>query len=328
MQKVHDERFQRVSPKHPCPICGHTDWCSFTSYLVVCMRVPSDKPANGGGYKHKPGGDWSAPKPEPELAPDRVPLAPVEVRDRWYRGLLALLQLNPAHQQNLLGRGISAEIMAMRQYRSLPLTGRVEICQRLITRLGGTPEGVPGFYQHPKTGSWLLAGAAGMLIPVMDRNGRILGMQVRRDQPSEDGNRYSWVSSARKGPGGSSSGTPLHTVLPLNSNRVSETVWITEGPLKADRLCAWKQAPVIATPGVAARKGIVEELMALGARNVVVAYDMDREAKAEVRQALELLIQELLAAGFRVSLASWDPKYKGIDDALNGKATIKVSRAA
>jgi len=404
----HDERIRRVSKSSPCPVCGPErgiDWCGFTSYMVRCMREPSvlvngrvvyGKPHRDGGwvYSAKDLSGWIAPaNTEPDAA-TVVKVAPVEVRDRWYRPLLDLLPLNPTHQANLLGRGISPEMIAQRQYRSMPLNGRIELCHKLINRVGGEPVGVPGFYQHPKTGSWLLAGAVGMLVPVLDREGRIQGFQVRRDLPpgheiretpvaAKDGARatavtpdgevvdlvatgptaerllrahvgdqlygeflplpggivkvqriekparYPWLSSAGKGPNGSSSGTPLHIARPVGLHKVdSRTAWITEGPLKADRLCEWKRCLVIATPGVNARAGLVEELKALGVQNVVVAYDMDREDNPGVRLALEQLIQELLAAGFWVHVASWDIRFKGIDDAIQGKRTIRLRVAS
>lgn len=41
--------FGRVSKRHPCPVCGHTDWCgaSLDGRLARCMRVESDKPSTG-----------------------------------------------------------------------------------------------------------------------------------------------------------------------------------------------------------------------------------------------------------------------------------------
>lgn len=47
----------RVTAKHPCPICKKKDWCCITEAgdLVLCMRVPNDRPSKGqaGGYLHQ-----------------------------------------------------------------------------------------------------------------------------------------------------------------------------------------------------------------------------------------------------------------------------------
>ena len=34
------ERWQRVTQQHPCPVCGHSDWCAFTpdGNILRCMR--------------------------------------------------------------------------------------------------------------------------------------------------------------------------------------------------------------------------------------------------------------------------------------------------
>jgi hypothetical protein len=46
--------WNRVSKKHPCPICHKPDYCgvSSTTGIVVCMRVPSPKSSRNGGWVH------------------------------------------------------------------------------------------------------------------------------------------------------------------------------------------------------------------------------------------------------------------------------------
>jgi hypothetical protein len=46
-------RWNRVTKKHPCPICSHTDWCGYLEDAVICMREPSETQTNNGGYLHK-----------------------------------------------------------------------------------------------------------------------------------------------------------------------------------------------------------------------------------------------------------------------------------
>ncbi len=53
-------KWLRVTPKHPCPICGKPDWCSYTAdgEVVRCMRVPNNHPCRGdsGGWVYRQGG--------------------------------------------------------------------------------------------------------------------------------------------------------------------------------------------------------------------------------------------------------------------------------
>lgn len=44
--------WQRVSKKHPCPICSRTDWCGFTAGAVCCMRAESSRTLKNGGWLH------------------------------------------------------------------------------------------------------------------------------------------------------------------------------------------------------------------------------------------------------------------------------------
>lgn len=50
-------RWIRVNKAHPCPVCKHPDWCTYTDdgTLILCMRVQSDKPSTNamGGWLHR-----------------------------------------------------------------------------------------------------------------------------------------------------------------------------------------------------------------------------------------------------------------------------------
>jgi len=49
-----NDGWKRVSALNPCPVCGKRDWCciSMTTGATLCMRMPSDREANGGGWLH------------------------------------------------------------------------------------------------------------------------------------------------------------------------------------------------------------------------------------------------------------------------------------
>ena len=73
----------------------------------------------------------------------------------------------------------------MRGYRSHQLKGRAETVAKLIEagHERHLPH-VPGFVQQTnKNGKryWTLAGSPGMLIPVRDVEGRIVGIKIRKD---------------------------------------------------------------------------------------------------------------------------------------------------
>lgn len=54
-----NRKWIRVTKKHPCPICGKPDWCTYTADggLVLCMRQANDRPSKGqaGGWLYKIG---------------------------------------------------------------------------------------------------------------------------------------------------------------------------------------------------------------------------------------------------------------------------------
>jgi hypothetical protein len=258
---------------------------------------------------------------EPKDPPPIKETVPIDVRDKTYRAFLKKLTLSDINRKNLLDRGLAAEALDI--YRSLPdeVKERWRICKEL--KKGGIViAGVPGFFQRKSNyGSYwdFYYPGPGLLIPILDVQGRIQGMQVRMDQCTD--NRYRWFSSARK-EGGASSGAPVHVAMPKPSKRV----WVTEGPLKADIAARILNRPFIAVAGVGNYKNVKPILQELGAKQVIIAYDNDEKASTReiVNQALERLAIELLGK-FEVWGVTWDrADGKGIDDMLrmrmrNGK---------
>src|SRR5262249_49709215 len=150
----------------------------------------------------------SAPPPPPGgPAPER---ANVDVLHRVYRALLAALTLRRAHRDRLHGRSLSDEEINRRGYRTLPVQGRARIAPDLREKYGDVVLRVPGVITRERDGRRYLslAGAAGLLIPVRDRAGRIVALLIRRDGDGEDGPRYVYLSSRRYG--GPGPGAPVH----------------------------------------------------------------------------------------------------------------------
>jgi hypothetical protein len=57
--------WQRVNRNHPCEICNHTDWCTFTVNGSCCMRVESIHPMHNGGWWHTSARPGSNRQPVP-----------------------------------------------------------------------------------------------------------------------------------------------------------------------------------------------------------------------------------------------------------------------
>ena len=322
----------RVSRGNPCPICSKVKGClappprSDGSRHVVCLRVPSDKPASGGlgGWVHLlnvgAGSDYKRPSPLPCVLPS-ARLAPPEARDRVYRATLAAHPLLELHKKELLRRGLFlAAIEALGfcswgwdKYQRRAIATEVYAMHREALD-------VPGFIVREQArGAYVsLGGDVGIAIPVVNVAGQIVGLQILRDNRSDGQGKYRWLSSSRYG--GPSSGTPVHVAYP-KSGTSSKRVWLTEGALKADIAAERLGEIVIAIPGVHALRGLpqtLSELVASGQlTDLVVALDMDHLTNSAVGEA-RALIPERAARdhGIPVYLADWDPAYKGLDDLL------------
>jgi len=129
-----------------------------------------------------------------------------------------------------------------------------------------------------------------------------------------------WYSSRGK-PGGISSGVPVAYWKPGIAS--GSQIFITEGSLKA-AVAAWHLgAHVIGVPGVSNWRRALDLLPPKVA--VTIAYDADADTNPLVaRQQLEL-VRALFWAGHRVAIASWDCRYKGIDDAILAGLAINLN---
>lgn len=125
-----------------------------------------------------------------------------------------------------------------------------------------------------------MEGPNGLLIPVRDPEGRIIGCQVRADDARAG--KYRWLSSARW-PGGFSSGAPCHYALGDGQTR---QVWITEGPLKVDLAADRLGMPVLGVAGVATWKSALPYIERIRPAEVMVAFDQDGDVatRAAVEQ--------------------------------------------
>lgn len=323
-------KWSRVTDQSPCPVCKSASWCSISSdgAIVSCMRVSDGsyktlETNSGETYLHRIGERPSkgiVSIARPASPPDR---ANAEFCDQVYRALLAELTLTAAHHVGLTERGLSGEAIVELLYRTLPIAGRARIAAKLHERFRDALLGVPGFIVREKEGNSFLtlAGAAGLLLPCSNADGKIIALNVRRDD-SGTGKRYSWISS--KSNGGPGPGAPTHVprsikVRPVKRGR------LTEGLIKSDVATHLNCTPTLGVGGVGSWKSCLPVLTALGIEIVVLAFDADARRNKTVATALRSCVRGLRKAGFTVELEVWDEAQgKGIDDLLAAGGTPEV----
>lgn len=199
--------------------------------------------------------------------------------DHTYSELLSMLTLSKKHQEDLLGRGLTVEQIAVQRYRSVPLFGIKKLAKKLEEE-GCTLKGVPGFYQT-EDGTWSIhftAKNSGILIPILSMEGRIQGFQIRLDHVT-DSRKYIWFSSSNY-QNGVSSGSPVHVIGDLDA----ETVYVTEGALKGTIAHYLSGDTFICVPGVNLYRNLQPVLEKLSQRKlkfVYEAYDMDKKMKTD-----------------------------------------------
>ena len=236
------------------------------------------------------------------------PITDINTRHATYSALLSNLSLAPDHKQNLLNRGLTEQDILRLGYKSTPVVGMAAIAKKLMSD-GFYLSGVPGFYRDAG-GQWtFITERRGILIPVRDMEGRIQGMQIRRDDVQK--RKFRWVSSADKPDGCRAMGW-THIAGP-----VRPTMILTEGPMKSDVIHALTGLSVLAVPGVNALTTLRDSLLELqkeGLCEIKTAFDMDFSTNPNVQNGYNHLLALLNTLEFRYGTYLWDPRYKGLDD--------------
>ena len=247
------------------------------------------------------------PQPAVQRPPEREP-APLSQRDAVYRAMLGLLPLSEVHRAGLLTRGLTDEAIRQNGYRTLEY-GK-ELRDRIAAQLSTWFDlnGIPGFFYSQS--AWRMCAYSGLLVPVRAVDGRIQGVQIRRD--NADRMKYAWMSSA-----GKPYGTGARSWVHVAGDRSRKEAVITEGPIKGDVSSALTGGGLfVCLPGVNAISFLPGTLRALGVRRVWEAFDMDKRNNAQVANAAARLRTELKKAGIPCRTMAWDPACKGIDDFL------------
>ena len=213
----------------------------------------------------------------PILQDIELPLTDIDARHETYAALLGKLSLASDHRENLLSRGLTEEQIAVNGYKTMPVVGFSAIAKQLQSE-GYYLGGVPGFY-HRKDGSWtLVQERRGILIPARSRDGKIQGLQIRLDKVQKG--KFRWISSIGKQDGCKAEGW-THLV-----GNPTQTVLLTEGPLKADVIHYITGKTVIAVPGVNSLKHLKETLeyvQSQGTTKIMTCFDMDYLKNPHVR---------------------------------------------
>jgi hypothetical protein len=328
-----DSQWRNVTPSSPCGVCEKSDWCrvSHDGAIAICRRC-EDHPRYGKGVQatDTSGSDYFTFRlTDPSAETDAWPLPKFKMADGGgiranaddlhgvYSRFVELATMSDQHADLLRQRGVNPELMREQGYATLG-QNRAEIVQQLIKDgLEHLLPRVPGFRISEKGDRrfWSFGGYAGLLVPIRDSKGRIVGLMVRPDLPNERG-KYMWCTSKRQG--GPSPGAPMH-VPQFEGDR--KTVRLTEGALKAEIATRLSAMLTIGTAGINGQASAIETLRDVGSEVVRVAFDADARTNPHVAKAVKRLVKLLRAACFAVELEVWSASDgKGIDDLLaNGK---------
>jgi len=251
-------------------------------------------------------GKRNVQKKEPAI--NEYPLADVDARNATYKALLGKLSLASDHKENLRGRGLSDEIILQKNYRTSPVFGWRTIARQLQAD-GYYLSGVPGFYRDDD-GQWTFVELKrGILISVCDIQGRIQGLQIRRDNIER--RKFRWISSSERQDGCRAVGwTHL-------AGEINEEILLIEGPMKADVVNYLTGLTVLSVPGVNSLTQLqttLKELKALGVKRIKTCFDMDMLKNWHVQNSYYSLLWMLDGMGLEFGTYLWNPYYNGLDD--------------
>ena len=243
-------------------------------------------------------------------------LAGIETRNRVYSRMLDCLPLAAEDHADLLRRGLTNQAIMEYKLCSTPVLTHSTAKWMLgkyykeqsehFSKYGSD---IPGLY--PKNGeTYIVKMPAGIVIPVLDREGRISMLQVRRrnlpDTASEDEkegyHKYSQLSSSWKEGGCSTSGISKvhHIGFNFGSEKTPAQVCLTEGALKADVASYLEGGKAyIAVLGVNDVNQLDDEfrwLFAHGTRAIRIRLDMDFYENPAVAKAwldVNIMLQKL-----------------------------------
>lgn len=357
-----DSRYQRVSRKRPCLICGKPDWCSRAANdsISFCARVTAgadrlSRKERWGVFYHdrllldNPFWKNNEPRQIYKKQIEEIQPAPLEIRDFIYA---SLLRLSPASKYECLTTGRKGlrerGLENFSDYGALPCSAferkdlafqlRLLLNQNFPFFVRENPRGlahIPGFWTNDSGEACLWSekdfDRPLLLIPYRNPWGKIQSCQIRFSGSSDGGQkRYLWLSLPSMQSAGS--GAPIHYANWRNfgADCSDRPVLITEGALKADVVAKFRpHFLTVANSGVGCAHDLIARITR--GKKVCLAFDNDyHENPAVIRQLakLILLISEFDDPEFinkHTVILIWERRYKGIDDALINAADIVES---
>ena len=281
-----------------------------------------------------------------------------EILNETYSALLSLpyLELSDEHRVNLLKRGMNIMSVVKNGYGTLntgewvkkhpyykdalrilsspdieknldkyPKLGRLSrntlaagiLISHDLQEKGVSLLHVPGFFRLTED-VWCMKVDNGMMIPTRNIRGEIVGLQIRTDKDYKKGLRYITLSSKDFDCGPNTDISRVHFPLGNTPVEETETIALTEGPLKADIAVSLsaKRVFCMAVQGVSNTRelpDIADILKKKGADTVCNMLDMDRFVNVHVQKAADAIGKLFAEKGISFSSCIWDSRtFNGI----------------
>jgi predicted RNA-binding Zn-ribbon protein involved in translation (DUF1610 family) len=244
-------------------------------------------------------------------------IKPLPERHQIYLALLEMLSLSEKHWHNLRERGLSPKMIEHNMYRSMPQTEteRNLIGRRLANEFNLTD--MPGFFT--KHCEWRLYGKPGILIPVCTKDNYIQGLQVRLDNVADK--KFRWLSTNNY-----ENGTKINGYMHVVGDVTNDTMYITEGPLKADVASYLAGGALfVGLTGVNATNQLADVIRSIQPKRIVECLDMDKIANENVRKALGRIQNIAMPLCEEYKPFYWSEQWKGVDDYLLFKAKSRYA---
>ncbi len=311
-------KWNLASKKHPCLVCsGTTNKCktSLDGSLLLCMNSV-ESPAGFKAIEPTSNGLWNQfvkekADSEPKQKRSATPRKPMQVisadeRDRLYRKLFGRLSLIDVDRADLERRGFTPE--------QIDLFGAASVGQWQL--VGSGFDGLPGVLPGGSLNT-----QPGLLIPVRDVDGRIVGCQMRLREPGDCG-RYRWLSSStRKNPDGA---TPhVNGELPLAIYRPVEvwdsTIGLCEGTGHKPCLAAHRLGQIVvgAAGGLfdsssnTLKRTLSKLSQETGSKTVVFYPDAGSTSNLQVLKTMRATFDAIRKLGYELKVAWWGQEEKG-----------------
>ena len=331
-----------VSKASPCAICGKEDFCQIAGdrSLIMCRRAHLSAGSGGrtkvdrsgvpftifGGRKSSAGttehtGEVPADVPDPDPVQHQYVVGEPAHLNTVYTRLFEKSTLSFAHEQSLIGRGFTRDEIARCGYRTLPTREQWPLMKGDFKLFAETILNVPGFSLHERTSdkgeavwSFRLDGPPSLMLPIRDRYGRVVRVQL--DVDSESPKYLPLTSYAKKG-----SRATQATHVPLRDGVMTYAVRLVGGTYKADLLTNRSSVLTISAPSEYSYTACLDDVMALEPAIVCIAADADVRTNSMVAAAFATACILYQSHGYAVAVETWPASCgKGIDDVYaNGK---------